>query len=196
MLYIYNLDALSPKDQEALLVAADRSGEAVCYLETADLEKTVAECLADGRAPLALHAFQPLAQKNGAPFLLMDVDDLALDPLLATLRQHGVRIGHKCMVTDKNKGWTLQKLIGDVVEEHQLMTALQALSQLLSAAEDFKEKDYDPLLWLTFVQKKRAAADLLAHVGKAPISLEAITETTKALNQAVLALIRARGAKA
>lgn len=95
----------------------------------------------------------------------------------------------------KNRSWKVQKLIGDVAEEHEMMTQLVSLQQMLALAGDFVEKDYDPLLWLTFTSKKQAAEDLLAHVGKAPISVETIQATMKDLNNAVMALIVSRGGK-
>lgn len=194
MLYIYNLECLSTSDQDTFLSVVDRIGEAVCRIDERDLDKTVAECLATLK-PMEIRGFEPQPQQEGEPFLLMDIDDLEIDPFLAQLRQHKVRIGHKCMVTEKNRSWKLQKLIGDVAEEHAMMTQLVTLQQMLQMAADFKEEDYNPLLWLTFTQKKQAAEDLLAHVGKAPITPEAIQATAKDLNQAVMALIVSRGGK-
>ncbi|MEE0510498.1 MAG: DUF3783 domain-containing protein [Peptococcaceae bacterium] len=174
------------------MTVADRCGEAVCRITERDLEKTVAECL-ETLVPIDMKAFQVEKQQEGTPFLLMDIDDLEIDPFLEQLRKHKVRIGHKCMVTEKNRQWKVQKLIGDVAEEHAMMTQLVTLQQMLEAAKDFKQEDYNPLLWMTFTQKKQAAQDLLDHVGKAPISIEAIQTMTKDLNQAVMALIVSRG---
>lgn len=194
MLYIYNLECLSASDQNAFISVVDRVGEGLCRIGERDLEKTVAQCLEE-LAPMEIRGFEPLAQQEGEPFLLMDIDDLEVDPFLAQLRQNKVLIGHKCMVTEKNRSWKVQKLIGDVAEEHEMMTQLVSLQQMLALAGDFVEKDYDPLLWLTFTSKKQAAEDLLAHVGKAPISVETIQATMKDLNNAVMALIVSRGGK-
>lgn len=194
MLYIYNLECLSASDQNAFISVVDRVGEGLCRIGERDLEKTVAQCLEE-LAPMEIRGFEPLPQQEGEPFLLMDIDDLEVDPFLAQLRQNKVRIDHKCMVTEKNRNWKVQKLIGDVAEEHEMMTQLVSLQQMLALAGDFVEKDYDPLLWLTFTSKKQAAEDLLAHVGKAPISVETIQATMKDLNNAVMALIVSRGGK-
>lgn len=194
MLYIYNLECLSASDQNAFISVVDRVGEGLCRIGERDLEKTVAQCLEE-LAPMEIRGFEPLAQQEGEPFLLMDIDDLEVDPFLAQLRQNKVRIDQKCMVTEKNRNWKVQKLIGDVAEEHEMMTQLVSLQQMLALAGDFVEKDYDPLLWLTFTSKKQAAEDLLAHVGKAPISVETIQATMKDLNNAVMALIVSRGGK-
>lgn len=194
MLYIYNLECLSASDQNAFISVVDRVGEGLCRIGERDLEKTVAQCLEE-LAPMEIRGFEPLPQQEGEPFLLMDIDDLEVDPFLAQLRQNKVCIGHKCMVTEKNRSWKVQKLIGDVAEEHEMMTQLVSLQQMLALAGDFVEKDYDPLLWLTFTSKKQAAEDLLAHVGKAPISVETIQATMKDLNNAVMALIVSRGGK-
>ena len=195
MLYIYNLECLSASDQDAFISVVDRVGEGLCLLGAQDLEKTVAQCLAE-LEPMEIRGFKPLPQQEGEPFLLMDIDDLEVDPFLAQLRQHKVRIGHKCMVTEKNRAWKVQKLIGDVAEEHALMTQVMTLQQMLTLAADFKETDYNPLLWLTFTQKRQAAEDLMAHIGKAPITPETVQATVKDLNNAVMALIVSRGGQA
>lgn len=192
MLYIYKLECLSASEQDAFMNVADRCGEAVCRITEPDLEKTVEECL-ETLAPIDMKTFCAGTQQEGTPFLLMDIDDLEIDPFLELMRKNKVRIGHKCMVTDKNRHWKVQKLIGDVAEEHAVMTHLVTLQQMLEAAKEFKQEEYNPLLWLTFTQKKQAAQDLLEHVGKAPISVEVIQATTKDLNQAVMAMIVARG---
>lgn len=188
MLYIYKLNALSAAEQDAFLTAADRSGEAVCLIEESDLSCTVTEIL-DTLNPIDMRAFKPLVQVEGRPFLLMDVDDLALDPILASMRGHKVHIGHKCMVTDKNRTWTVQKLIGDVVEEHALMTALMKLQKLVEGSGDLKQDNINPLLWMAFQEKKLQAEDLLAHIGKVEIPVEAV-ESVIAQLEHTLQMIR------
>lgn len=194
MLYIYNIDCLAAPDQEALLTVVDRAGEALCLIGEQDLEKTVGEVLGT-LDTVDIASFQALPVVEGEPFLLMDIDDLEVDAFLAQLRKQKVRIGHKCMVTQKNRGWRLRKLIGDVAEEHRMMSQLVTLQQMLALAADFKETDYAPFLWRAYQEKRQAAEDLLAHVGKAPVSIDAVQEMTKAFNQAVMALIVSRGGK-
>ncbi|MDO4281492.1 MAG: DUF3783 domain-containing protein [Peptococcaceae bacterium] len=194
MLYIYQLETLSPADQTAFIEAADRCGEAVSELTNKDLHKTVAECL---KAPVAIEMrdFQPRPQMEGEPFLLMDVDDLAIDTFLAAMRERKVRIGHKCMITAKNKGWHLSKLIGDVQEEHALMSALIKLQRSLDVAKGFNEADYAPLMWQAFDAQRKQAADLLAHVGKVEIAKETVESVTNQLNVAVMSMLQMRGGK-
>lgn len=191
MLYIYKLNALSAAEQDAFLTAVDRCGESVCLMDDSDLSRTVTEVL-DSLEPMDMREFKPLVKVDGAPFLLMDVDDLALDPILAAMRAHKVHIGHKCMVTEKNRTWTVQKLIGDVVEEHALMTALMKLQKLVESAADLKEGDMNPLLWMAFQQKKHQAEDLLAHIGKVEIPVEAVDAVTVQFEQA-LQMVREGG---
>ena len=81
MLYIYKLNALSAAEQEAFLTAVDRCGETICLIEDNDLSRTVTEVL-ETLTPMEMRDFKPFAQEAGDPFLLMDVDDLALDPCL------------------------------------------------------------------------------------------------------------------
>lgn len=184
MLYIYKLNALSAAEQEAFLTAVDRCGETICLIEDNDLSRTVTEVL-ETLTPMEMRDFKPFAQEAGDPFLLMDVDDLALDPILAAMRGHKINIGHKCMVTDKNREWTIQKLIGDVGEEHALMTALMKLKKMVEEAADIKEEGVNPLLWMAYSQKKLQAEDLLAHIGKVEIPGEAVEATMAQLEQAI-----------
>lgn len=184
MLYIYRMDALTAVEQEAFVNAADRCGESICMIEESDLQCTVTDIL-ERLQPMEMRNFTPLVHKNGEPFLLMAVDDLALDPILASMRRHKVRIGHKCMVTEKNRTWTVKKLIGDVVEEHALMTALMKLQKLVEGAADIKEGDMNPLLWMAFSQKKHQAEDLLSHIGKVEIPVEAVEVTTAQFEEAL-----------
>ena len=184
MLYIYKLNALSAAEQEAFLTAVDRCGETICLIEDNDLSRTVTEVL-ETLTPMEMRDFKPFAQESGDPFLLMYVDDLALDPILAAMRGHKINIDHKCMVTDKNREWTIQKLIGDVGEEHALMTALMKLKKMVEEAADIKEEDVNPLLWMAYSQKKLQAEDLLAHIGKVEIPVEAVEATMAQLEQAI-----------
>ena len=184
MLYIYKLNTLAKEMQQAFVDAADRAGQSICLLGDDDIEKTLTTCLG-AIAPMDMSGCSPSEGEEGAPFLIMDVDDLAIDPLLATLRAHKVRIDHKCMVTDKNKDWTLKKLIGDVEEEHALMGAIMRLAKTVEKAETLSKDDYPILAWMAFERELDMARDMFSHVGKVEIPVEVVMQVQERLTAAL-----------
>lgn len=192
MIYIYQIESLSPEVQVKFLEACDQCREQVGLLTPMDLRKTIDECLSQIK-PLDMAQYKPNEVPiDGSPFMLMNVDDLALDTFLAALKRKKVYIAHKCMVTEKNKNWTLNKLIGDVEEEHAMVTKLMQLQQLVRATDSFPEEEYPPLIWLAFLEKKNMVEDLLKHVGKMPISLDMIDQTFEQFNDGVKMLMDTR----
>lgn len=194
MIYIYHLEALSKEKQAQLLLAADACRLDVGIITETDIHKTVEKCI-ETIVPISMNQFVALEPEDADAFMLMDIDDLALDSFLATMRKYQVHIAHKCMVTEKNRSWTIKKLVGDVTEEHALMTVLMKLQKMLGVAKEFEAERYEPLLWLEFETKMREAEDLLAHVGKVEISIEDAEHTFERFNQSVMALIQSKHAE-
>lgn len=192
MIYIYQLETLSKEMQQAFVMACDRSGETIAVLSEDDMDKSVAECLAAAK-PLDMRTFTPLSTTSGEPFMLMDVDDLALDPFLASLRGYKVRINHKCMVTDKNKNWNIKKLMGDVAEEHAVMSRVMALHSRVKEAETLEKNDYPVLVWMAFERELDKARDMLAHVGKVEIPIAVVDMVKKSLDDVMLEMEKSRG---
>lgn len=191
MIYIYHIEALSKEEQSQLLLAADACRLPVGLIGERDIHKTVEECL-DSISALDMQTFTPLETIDTEAFMLMHIDDLALDSFLAAMRKYKVYISHKCMVTEKNRTWTIQKLIGDVTEEHALMSVLMTLQKLVSVAKEFDASGYEPFLWLDFQNKLHEAEDLMAHVGKVEIAVEDANHTFERFNNAVMALIQSK----
>ena len=54
--------------------------------------------------------------------LLCDLGDRQLDRLLAAMRRAGAAVPHKAVLTAQNRKWTLEKLIREVVREHELLS--------------------------------------------------------------------------
>lgn len=55
--------------------------------------------------------------------LLCNLGDRQLDRLLAAMRRAGAVVPHKAILTEQNRNWTLERLIGEVVREHELLGA-------------------------------------------------------------------------
>lgn len=184
MFYIYGLGGLLPEAQKALLYTVDACGDSICKIDEDDLEKTVEECL-NSKEAIVLSSFKPEANKEESPFLLMDIDDLEIDLFLSEMRKNKVRIPHKCMVTKKNKAWKLKKLISDVQEEHQIMTRIIKLQQLITSTDSLKEEEYDAIFWLSFVEMRNRAQDLIKHVGKVEIAVDVVQAVITQLQEAL-----------
>ena len=56
---------------------------------------------------------------------------------------------------------------------------------MVEEAADIKEEGVNPLLWMAYSQKKLQAEDLLAHIGKVEIPVEAVEATMAQLEQAI-----------
>ena len=54
--------------------------------------------------------------------LLCDLGDRQLDRLLAAMRRAGAVVPHKAVLTGQNRSWTLERLIREVVREHEMLS--------------------------------------------------------------------------
>lgn len=54
--------------------------------------------------------------------LLCGLGDRQLDRLLAAMRRADAVVPHKAVLTEQNRGWTLEKLIGEVAREHKALS--------------------------------------------------------------------------
>ena len=53
--------------------------------------------------------------------LLCGLGDRQLDRLLAAMRRAGAVVPHKAVLTEQNRNWTLERLIGEVAREHEAL---------------------------------------------------------------------------
>ena len=72
-----------------------------------------------------------------APGLLLfaGMDDQVMRQLLGALRDNQVRFDLKAIVTETNRSWTLDALLSELKEEHQLMQAWQRLAAVTEKAD-------------------------------------------------------------
>lgn len=54
--------------------------------------------------------------------LLCALGERQLDRLLAAMRRAGVAVPHKAVLTEQNRSWTLERLIREVVREHEALS--------------------------------------------------------------------------
>ena len=54
--------------------------------------------------------------------LLCGLGDRQLDRLLAGMRRAGAVVPHKAVLTEQNRSWTLEKLIREVMREHEALS--------------------------------------------------------------------------
>lgn len=114
-------------------------------------------------------------------FMLMcNLGEALLDRFLLAMQAQGLRIDHKAVVTEYNRYWTLQELIGDIGEEHDVFQALLELDQLIKSAEKLKEEDYDSSEWVSFVKERNAANEVLASYEPALETLQNAISSLKA----------------
>ncbi len=53
--------------------------------------------------------------------LFCALGDRQLERLLAAMRRAGVSVPHKAVMTETNRGWTLERLIREVAREHEAL---------------------------------------------------------------------------
>lgn len=64
----------------------------------------------------------PKAVPEAEFMLLCALGDRQLDRLLAAMRRAGAVVPHKAVLTEQNRSWTLERLIGEVAREHELLS--------------------------------------------------------------------------
>lgn len=64
----------------------------------------------------------PKAAPEAEFMLLCDLGDRQLDRLLAAMRRAGAAVPYKAVLTERNRSWTLEKLIREVAREHEALS--------------------------------------------------------------------------
>jgi len=158
--WLYNLGPDTEKGAK-LRQIIEEHGLAVGELSADKLNEKVGYIIGrDGFEP----ASEPYA--GAAPdleFILMDnLSEASLDRFLAACKEAGVSVGAKGITTDTNVTWTLHQLIGDISDEHELMTTMDDLSKLAKGARAIRAEDYD-----TSSDKWAALQDAIAGAERA-----------------------------
>ena len=107
-------------------------------------------------------------------FMLMcNVSMATVDKILAACQKYGVTVDHKAMVTDTNQYWAFHELLDEIADEHEVITNLVKLQQLVKEAEKLTEKQYgNSPEWNDFTQALQEAKDLINRAEPEPSAAE------------------------
>ena len=72
-----------------------------------------------------------------------DMDREELRDFLLTLKDRGVMVDHKCVLTKTNAEWTFGFLMGHIADEHRVVTKFRELGGLVKLALEKLEKEID-----------------------------------------------------
>ena len=122
-------------------------------------------------------------------FMLMcGFGEALLDKFLDAMQTQGLRIDHKAIVTDYNRYYTLNELIGDIEEEHEVFQELLAIDKVIKAAEALDEATYSQAEgWDDFCAALLKAQEVLASEEPAAEDLAAARKALIAAGNAITA---------
>lgn len=72
-----------------------------------------------------------------------DMDREELRDFLLSLKDRGVMVDHKCVLTKTNAEWTFGFLMGHIADEHRVVTKFRELGGLVKLALEKLEKEID-----------------------------------------------------
>ena len=107
-------------------------------------------------------------------FMLMcNVSMATVDKILASCQKYGVTVDHKAMVTDTNQYWAFHELLDEIADEHEVITNLVKLQQLVKEAEKLTENQYgNAPEWNDFTQALQEAKALINRAEPEPSAAE------------------------
>ena len=113
-------------------------------------------------------------KKYDTEFMLMcNVSMATVDKILASCQKYGVTVDHKAMVTDTNQYWAFHELLDEIADEHEVITNLVKLQQLVKEAEKLSENQYsNSPEWNDFTQALQEAKDLINRAEPEPSAAE------------------------
>lgn len=130
---------------------------------------------------------EPMRIEEEEPLMVMSgLADSLLDRLLAALKESGVQIPYKAVVTENNVTWPLGELFAEIRSEHALMKEMMALDKLVRQGMLLRPEGREPLVWLRFQAVLQQAARMLRR--DAPYALEDYQGVSAALAAAYEAL--------
>lgn len=75
--------------------------------------------------------------------IFSDFDRIILREFLLKLKSNGVVVNHKCVLTDTNKDWTLDYLIGHIEDEHRMVMKFRKIGGYVQVAQKNLEETKD-----------------------------------------------------
>lgn len=117
------LYGLGKEKREAMIRAADSLGIAVRLVEGEESAQSIGWLMGwEGFAA----ASKPAKAPQGECLVIGLAQRSRLDQLLGAMKQEGVSVSLKAMVTPSNQSWPLEELMEELRREHQAMTGKKA----------------------------------------------------------------------
>lgn len=116
---LYGIGNESERDRALRAVLRERK-LLTLDVTAAQLGETVGRLVSTNAA--AIPAVPPKAVPEAEFMLLCGLGDRQLDRLLAAMRRAGAGVPYKAVLTEQNRSWTLEKLIREVVREHEALS--------------------------------------------------------------------------
>ena len=156
---LYNLgeDTSRGERLRTILTKLGIPAETVTY---ADLNETVGYLSGTEGYTASKEAYTGKTYDNEF-LLLCNLPESLLDRILDEMTAENLRIDHKAVVTAYNRDSRLWELMEDILEEHDVFTALLQLNELVKKAEALTEADYGASPDWQRLQNEIAAANAL-----------------------------------
>lgn len=114
--------------------------------------------ISQSQGNLTLHDVITHAQVNTAPCILPDItvmifhefNDNQISEVIALLKQHGIVIPYKCIVTEHNQSWRFIDLFQELVKEHKYFQTYEDLKKCIREVSEYKEGDYSEASWRNY----------------------------------------------
>ena len=116
---LYGIGNESERDRALRAVLRERNLLTLDVRE-AQLGETVGRLVSSNAA--AAPDAAPDAPPEAEFMLLCGLGGRQLDRLLAGMRRAGAVVPHKAVLTEQNRSWTLEKLIREVMREHEALS--------------------------------------------------------------------------
>lgn len=134
---LYGLDSEKTKITEKV---AEKFEIQINKINKENLEEKVGELF-----NLDLRENNPVEDENKL-MVFSDFDRNILRDFLIALKNEGVMLDNKCVLTKTNREWTFGFLMGHIADEHRVVMKFRELGGLVKMALDKLDKEMDPEL--------------------------------------------------
>lgn len=134
---LYGLDSEKTKITEKV---AEKFEIQINKINKENLEEKVGELF-----NLDLRENNPVEDENKL-MVFSDFDRNILRDFLMALKNEGVMLDNKCVLTKTNREWTFGFLMGHIADEHRVVMKFRELGGLVKMALDKLDKEMDPKL--------------------------------------------------
>lgn len=90
---------------------------------------------------------EPCTLPDISVMIFHEMSDEQINEVIALLKQHGITIPYKCIVTKHNQTWRFIKLFQELIEEHEYFNTYEQLKQCIAQVSELHEADYCEDSW-------------------------------------------------